>query len=185
LVLPRKRGPLDWGWWKIGIGAAFAVLVASNIALYRALPSQEEQLGEAVIASHVRSLMNNRTTDVLSSDQHTVKPWFSGKIDFSPPVVDLSAQGFPLIGGRLDYIRNRPVAALVYARRKHMIDLYVWPIADKEAASAQSNSHQGYNLVHWQRAGMAFWAVSDLGTSELSEFAHLVSETPTPARVQE
>jgi anti-sigma factor RsiW len=114
------------------------------------LPTQEEQLGEAVIASHVRSLMSNRTTDVLSSDRHMVKPWFNGKIDFSPPVADLSAQGFPLIGGRLDYIHNHAVAALVYGHRKHVIDLYVWPTSDEERAAARVPC--GYNL-HWRHAG--------------------------------
>jgi anti-sigma factor RsiW len=149
-TLPGKHRSVNWGWWKVGIGAVFATLVASNIMLYHALPSYEEQIGDEVIASHVRSLISNRTTDVLSTDQHTVKPWFNGKIDFSPPVADLSTQGFSLTGGRLDYIHGRSVAALVYARRKHAIDLYIWPTVAEQEATVQSNAYHGYHILHWQ-----------------------------------
>jgi anti-sigma factor RsiW len=178
---PARPRVWAWGWWNAGVGIAFAALVASNVVLYRALPSANEQLADAALASHVRSLMGNHATDVVSSDQHTVKPWFDGKLDFSPPVVDLAAQGFPLTGGRLDYLDNRPVAALVYRHRLHVINLYVWPAADGRDSAVQSVSRQGYTLMHWQRGGMMFWAVSDLAVPELQEFARLVFDASTKA----
>jgi anti-sigma factor RsiW len=177
---PRRAAMLrGWAWWKAGVGIAFAALIASNIVLYRALPNADEQLAHAAIASHVRALMGSRPTDVVSADQHTVKPWFNGKLDFSPPVTDLAAQGFPLTGGRLDYLDNRPVAALVYQHRRHIIDLYVWPAANDGDSSVRTLSHQGYNLMHWRRSGMTFWAVSDLAGQELGQFARLLSEAST------
>jgi len=108
---------------------------------------------------------------VVSTDQHTVKPWFNGKLDFSPPVKDLASQGFPLIGGRLDYLGGRDVAALVFQRNKHLINLFVWPAEKADSSPAASPPRKGYNLVHWTEGGMSFWAVSDLNEKELTEFA--------------
>jgi anti-sigma factor RsiW len=168
-----------WSWQTALALAAGLALVA--VAVYRfttvpSKPSQGDLVAREVLASHVRSLLADHLTDVPSSDQHTVKPWFNGKLDFSPPVRDLSQQGFPLIGGRLDYLDERPVAALVYQRRKHVINLFVWPSSDKSQEKA--SMRQGYNMQHWADGGMSFWAISDLNNSELEEFVRLIRTRP-------
>lgn len=162
-------------WRRISVGfrrwravpAGFGL--AASLALVFALvpPRGGAGLPEELVAGHVRSLLADHLTDVTTSDQHRVKPWFAGKTGFAPPVVDLSNRGFPLVGGRLDYIESRVVAALVYNRRGHVINLFVWPAtAAPEAALARD----GYNLIHWEQASLAFWAISDLNAVELREF---------------
>ena len=163
-------------WWFniVAPMAAAAVVVLVLVPFFRG-PSTDELLTREVVSSHVRSLMAaTHLADVASSDQHAVKPWFGGKLNFSPPVEDLAKQGFPLIGGRLDYLENRPVAALVYQRQKHFINLFIWPSGSDSDVRTKTASRQGYNLAYWTKSGMTYWAVSDLNSSELQEFVQLV-----------
>jgi anti-sigma factor RsiW len=133
-----------------------------------------------VLTSHLRSLMPGHLMDVVSTDQHTVKPWFDGRIDFSPPVSDFAAAGYRLIGGRLDYLDRRPVAALVYQRRKHIVNVFVWPAADGSQSAVESAAHDGYNLLHWRRGGMNYWMASDLNAQEMRVFAGLLRGESAP-----
>jgi len=126
-------------------------------------------IADEVVGDHVRALREAHLFDVRSSDQHTVKPWFLGKLDFSPPVADFSSVGFPLIGGRLDHVAGQPVAALVYQRRLHPINLFIRPAPD-QTADRDARSIRGFQVRHWVRNGMSFWAVSDLNDAELDEF---------------
>lgn len=145
---------------------SFAALAAS-VFLVLSVPPQTGVLQDQILASHVRSLLVDHLTDVQTSDQHTVKPWFNGKIDYSPPVIDLSAQGFPLVGGRVDYINGRVVAVLVYRRHGHVINVFVWPASPVAAAS---RTREGYNFAEWSSGGLTFWAVSDVSIADLAAF---------------
>ncbi len=159
--------------------AAALVLVAGGVWFtLRPMSGQSlnGQIAQDVVAGHVRSLLADHLTDVASSDRHTVKPWFAGKLDFAPVVVDLSAEGFPLVGGRLDYLEHRPVAALVYSRRKHAINLFIWPSQQADDGALQSATTQGYQIAHWSEAGTAYWAISDLNSSELRQFTQLIRD---------
>lgn len=168
-VLPR--------WLELGAVAAAAAVVAWIGALQFAAISGPQSLAEQVIAGHARAVLTSHVVDVETSDRHTVKPWLSGKLDFSPRVVDLAEAGFPLAGGRLDYLDGRPVAALVYRSRQHVIDLFVWPDRDSASTDApmQGLSERGYNVLHWRADGMQYWAISDLNAAELDAFARSYS----------
>jgi anti-sigma factor RsiW len=167
-----KHSIFDWR-WASGLAAAVLIIVVS---LQLAKPSKQALLVDDIVSNHVRSLMANHITDVASSDSHTVKPWFGGKLDYSPPTKDLTEQGFRLIGGRLDYLDNRPVAALVYQRSQHFINLFVWPSNDTSTTQEDPITRQGYNLIHWTQSGMTYWLVSELNLMELSECARLLKE---------
>jgi anti-sigma factor RsiW len=167
---PSHRTVFPLRWLAIAASIVIAALVLWRFGSTR---SRADYIEQAVVNNHVRSLMANHLTDVVSTDSHTVKPWFAGKLDFSPPVKDLAAQGFPLAGGRLEYI-DRPVAALVYKRRLHIINVLIWPDTNNAQPPGKPISIQGYNLVHWTEGSMNYWAVSDLNKAELLQFVQLL-----------
>ena len=160
-----------WRWAAVAASVLLAVSLGWNFAMLRSGGVNRDLLGENLLTSHLRSLMGTHLLDVVSTDQHTVKPWFNGKLDFSPDVRDLSGGGFPLAGGRIDYLAGRTVAALVFHRRQHVINLFVWPV--DALAGASPWSRQGFNLVHWESGGLNYWAVSDISVSELQQFQAL------------
>jgi anti-sigma factor RsiW len=164
---------LRWRWLATGVALTVGLIAFWIVATMVAQQAPHDVLAQEIVSSHVRSLMADHLTDVPSSDRHTVKPWFDGKLDFSPPVKDLSQQGFSLTGGRLDYIGNRPVAALVYQRGQHAINVFVWPSSEAKTNGKVSVSN-GYNVIGWHDGGMAYWAVSDLNLAELQQFVELL-----------
>jgi anti-sigma factor RsiW len=151
--------------------------LAASLFLVMMPISDRTSITDDVLAGHVRSLLVDHLTDVATSDQHTVKPWFNGKIDFAPPVVDLARDGFPLQGGRVDYIGGRVVAALVYKRQSHIINVFVWPAASGETTTTlrTSASRDGYNMTNWSAGGLTFWAVSDVNADDLTRFREAFS----------
>lgn len=170
---PKQRAAL----WAIAAVALTGAFLAGSVLSNRG-GSPRDLLTHEIVASHVRSLMANHLADIVSTDQHTVKPWFNGKLIFSPSVVDLAAEGFPLIGGRLDYLHRQSVAALVYSHGKHMINLFVWPPAQSppDSAPGEAITHDGYHLIGWTEKGLNYWAVSDLNPKELRAFADLAHQ---------
>ena len=162
---------VPWRWLTIAASLLLVVSVSWNVAQLRPR-SSEAQVADNVLSDHIRSLIGTRLVDVPSSDQHTVKPWFAGKLDFSPEVKDLETQGFPLLGGRIEYLAGRRVAALVYHRRQHVITLFIWPDSSSSDVDA-GISRNGYNLVHWTSGPMTYWAVSDVSASDLEKFRNL------------
>ena len=152
--------------------AVLAVSVGGGIAVVRFTATRDNTMVEEAVNGHLRSLMADHLFDVRSTDQHTVKPWFLGKLDFAPPVVDLAPIGFPLVGGRLDYLRGRPAAALVYQRQQHTINVFVSPESapGDEFGAIEGRTDRGFHVHHWIGGGMSFWVVSDLNNGELTQF---------------
>lgn len=168
--LVPARSPGRW----LAIAAAFLLFAYTGWQVHRS-DNYETVLTAEVVDAHLRSLQPGHLTDVVSSDRHTVKPWFDGKLDFSPEVQDFADQGFPLQGGRLDVVRGRAIAALVYGRRKHLVNIFIWPTTEQDASSREG-SRQGYQWIHWRKGGMEFCAVSDAAPSDLEQLQRLFTE---------
>ncbi len=182
--LRNKIQPASWAvgsvsrpaWYRWSAIAAGLLLVVGSAAIFFAAHGDrfaDNRMADWVVASHIRSLQAEHLIDVASSDRHTVKPWFRGKLDFSPEVPDLAADGYKLSGGRLDYLQDRPVAAIVYMRRQHVINLFTWPAAQEKDEPPSFDAQQGFHLRHWRQAGMAYWVISDVGEQDLGEFVKL------------
>ena len=170
-----RRVVIPWFSVPLAMAATIAMMLGLVFLYQRSTfnRSPSDTLAQDVISSHVRSLLATHLLDVPSTDQHTVKPWFDGKLKFSPPVHDFAEHGFRLTGGRLDYFNGREVAALVYQRNKHVINLFIWPSEPGRNTAAESFTKDGYNVSHWERDGFAFWAVSDVNAEDLRAFTGL------------
>jgi anti-sigma factor RsiW len=172
----KGRSLTSWRWAIAGAAVAAGLAILLSVSLILTLNRPGDMVARDVASSHIRSLITGHSMDVESNDQHNVKPWFNGKIDFSPPVKELTDIGFNLKGGRIDYVDNRQVAVVVYGRRQHAIDLYIWPSNRESKTSEASANLQGYNMIHWTKGGMTFWAVSDLNAAELHDFVKAQQE---------
>jgi anti-sigma factor RsiW len=165
-VMPARE--LPWKWMALAASVLLAVSVSWNI---RTVRLAGEPVAESVLSDHIRGLIGTHLLDVPSTDRHTVKPWFNGKLDFAPDVKDLAEQGFPLIGGRLEYMTGRTVAALIYHRRQHIITVFTWP--ESSADGGSHFSRHGFQMVHWTSGEMTYWAVADIPLAELQQFQEL------------
>jgi len=164
-------------WRGIAIAASFALLLMLGWNAWLSQTGEPSpNLENEIVSDHIRSLMVNHLSDVASADRHTVKPWFTGKLDYSPPVDDLASDGFKLIGGRLDYVDGKPVSALIYRRDTHLINVFVWPMRDSDTALPQPrwSNDQGYHLANWSHSGMTYWAISDVDPTQLTRLVNLL-----------
>ena len=164
---PNRRSVLRG----FAMGSAVSAIAATGLIAIVLRNDDQSRITSEIVSAHLRSLQAGHLTDVLSTDQHTVKPWFNGRLDVAPPVIDLTALGFTLIGGRLDYIDARPVGAIVYRRRLHVINLFVAQTASTESRAAKTETFQGFNVRNWSEGGLNYWAVSDIAADELAEFS--------------
>ena len=164
--MPSRRGVLRG----FALGSAVSAMAATGLVAIVLRNDDEQRIESEIVSAHLRSLQAGHLIDVVSSDQHTVKPWFNGKLDVSPPVIDLTAQGFTLIGGRLDYVDARAIGAVVYKRRAHIINLFVAQTSNTAHRPAKIETVQGFNIRRWSDRGLNYWAVSDIGADELAEF---------------
>ncbi|WP_316168153.1 MULTISPECIES: anti-sigma factor [unclassified Bradyrhizobium] len=163
---PNRRSVLKG----FALGSAVSALAATGLVAIVLRQDGQQRIEAEIVSAHLRSLQAGHLADVLSTDQHTVKPWFNGKLDVAPPVIDLTALGFTLIGGRLDYVDARPIGAVIYRRRQHIINLFVAQTADTAQHAAKMDTIQGFNIRRWGERGLKFWAISDIGADELNEF---------------
>ena len=166
-AVPSRRAVLRG----FAMGSAVSAIAATGLVAIVLRGDDEQRITSEIVSAHLRSLQAGHLTDVVSTDQHTVKPWFNGKLDVAPPVIDLTAQGFTLIGGRLDYVDARAIGAIVYRRRLHVINLFVAQTASTERRAAKTETFQGFNIRSWSEGGLNYWAVSDLAADELAEFS--------------
>jgi anti-sigma factor RsiW len=164
---PNRRAVLRG----FAMGSAVSAIAATGLVAIVLRNDDQSRITSEIVSAHLRSLQAGHLTDVISTDQHTVKPWFNGKLDVAPPVIDLTALGFTLIGGRLDYVDARPVGAIVYRRRLHVINLFVAQTASSESRAAKTETFQGFNVRSWSEGGLNYWAVSDIAADELAEFS--------------
>jgi anti-sigma factor RsiW len=173
---PGRPGRRAIPWRPLAIAASVALVAGLSWGAVQMLsvPSATDMLAQEVVSGHARFLLLDLPLQVKSSNQHEVKPWFNRKVGFAPTVKDLTSEGFPLRGGRLDYLNNQKVADLVYHRHRHVISLFQWQASDQEARSPRVQTLKGYHVVHWTEDGLAFWAVSDLNLEELMEFVGLI-----------
>ena len=176
---PAAARPKFWNWLSAGIAGAGSLALACSLVLYLSAPSAQSVLNQDIAASHYRSLLADHLADVASSDHHTVKPWFTGKLDYAPVVRDFAAQGFPLLGGRLDYLNQRTVAALAYRHNNHLINVFMWPEPSDKTATL--TAVHGFNLLQWSENGMHYSAISDMNAQELESLRHLMMEHAEPS----
>jgi len=162
----------------LALGLVLAALLTWGIVPRWWQATHDDRLMQQAIASHVRATLGQRLVDVASSDRHTVKPWLSARLDFSPPVHDLQTQGVVFLGGRVDYLDDRPVAVLVYKQKEHVIDAFIWPTQEAESPM-RASSQRGFNARHWTQAGMSYWLVSDLNQDELAVVAFSLEHQDT------
>ncbi len=166
-VVPNRR----WRRWSLAAASLILVAAGSSALTVLALRSRDDSAATSVVASHIRSLVPGHLTDVTSTNQHNVKPWFNGRVNVSPPVPKLDSLGFPLVGGRVDYIDAHAVAAVVYTRREHVINVFAWPVSgERDVPATLTATLNGYHLEHARRDGLELWFVSDLNVPELEEF---------------
>jgi anti-sigma factor RsiW len=174
-ALRRSERKVPWSMLALAAALLIAGVFVDRLVQFGSRNGSQNLVAQEVLDSHLRSLMPGHLSDVQSSDRHTVKPWFNGKLDFSPPVADFAAQGFPLIGGRLDSVEGRTVAVLVYQRRQHLINVYVWP-SNSSDSPTNLTTRQGYNMIHWTRAGTTWWLASDVNAPDLQNLAGMLHQ---------
>jgi anti-sigma factor RsiW len=178
----RDARNMSWRWFSIAAAMFLLASLAGTLAFFGSRGSSAELVAQQIVTSHIRSLLAEHLLDVVSTDQYTVKPWFTGKLDFSPPVEDFADAGFVLSGGRLDVIGDQTVAALVYRHRKHVINLFIWPSSNDLAAPPDALTRDGFHLRCWTGQDMRFAAVSDLNEAELQQFVNLLAARLAPKR---